>query len=553
MRGSFFGLNVALRGLYTAHRSLDIVNHNINNVNTPGYSRQAGVQKASNPIPIYDGSGMIGTGSDIIAINRTRDEYLDFKYWSESRFYGEWAVKSEVLSDIEVTFNEPSSSGFTTIMSEFFNSLQELAKDPSSQAVRALVREKGVTLAKYFNSTAAHFEKLQEDVNYRIKTKVEQVNSLATQIQQLNRQIYISELDGNSANDLRDQRTLLVDKMSRIVDIEANEVVVGKLPDGRDNKHFVITIGGKAIIDHFDISKLGVFQRDSFEQLNEEDVPRLYEVKWADGNTLTIRGGELRGYLDVRDGNEGLNGSPICKGIPYYIRKLNQFVRTFAMAFNEGYIDSNTNGTIEAGENGNGHVDGYGLDPDGTGVLLSSSGIRFFTMLGDDRNPISNDDFLNGLDPGLDDPGTPDVNEAIVARYNDITAKNFAVSFDIIDDFNNIATANAAGEDGNIEILNEILKVRHNTHMFSEGAPEDFMKSLVASLGIDAQQALRYTENQNVVVKQIENRRLSDSGVSLDEEMANMVKFQHAYNAAARMIVTMSEIYDTLVNRMGVG
>ena len=86
--------------------------------------------------------------------------------------------------------------------------------------------------------------------------------------------------------------------------------------------------------------------------------------------------------------------------------------------------------------------------------------------------------------------------------------------------------------------------------MFAEGAPEDFMKSLVATLGIDTEQAYNYENNQRVVVDQIFNRRLSESGVSLDEEMANLVKFQHAYNAAAKMIQTMSEIYDTLVNKL---
>ena len=250
MSESFFGLNIAVRGLYTAQKSLDVVNHNLNNVNTPGYSRQQAIQVAARPMALYDGTGMMGTGSDISGVKRVRDEYLDFKYWSENINMGEWQAKQEVLSDIEVTFNEPSNSGFTTIMNDFYNSLQELAKDPGSTAVRSLVRQKGVTLAKYFNSTAAHFEKLQYDVNYRIQTKVSEVNSYATQIQQLNRQIYIAELDGNAANDLRDQRTLMVDKMSKIVNIEANEVVAGKLPNGSDDKHFVITISGKAIVDH---------------------------------------------------------------------------------------------------------------------------------------------------------------------------------------------------------------------------------------------------------------------------------------------------------------
>lgn len=541
MAESFFGLNVAVRGLFTAQRSLDTVNHNLNNINTPGFSRQQSIQAAARPMALYDGTGMMGTGADTIRVQRVRDEYLDFKYWSENISMGEWKAKSEVLSDIEVTFNEPSNSGFTTIMNDFFSSMQELGKDPSSSAVRALVKQRGVTLAKYFNSTAAHFEDLQQDVNYRIQTKVEEVNSYATQIQQLNRQIYIAELDGNTANDLRDSRGLLVDRLSRIINIDANEVVYGKLPDGREDKHFVITISGKALVDHYDVSKLAVEQRTAANKVNVEDIDQLYEIKWADGNFLHVKGGELRGYLDMRDGNEGNvhpdtgKISPNYKGIPYYQKKLNEFVRVFARAFNEGYIDTDGDREFDAAEVNltEGHAKGFGYN-------TATAGFRLFTMKGAGGLPISSTDFIA-------DPADPFV---IYNSYHNVTAKNFTVSSDIMEDFNKIATSTKPGEAGNIEVLNSLLKMRHNQGMFSEGAPEDFMKSLVATLGIDAQQAKNYQSNQQVIVTQISNRRLSDSGVSIDEEMANLVKFQQAYNASAKMIQTMSEIYDTLINRL---
>jgi len=541
MGESFFGLNVAVRGLFAAQRNLDIVNHNLNNINTPGYSRQQAIQVASRPMSLADGTGMLGTGAEVVSVRRVRDEYLDFKYWSESISYGEWLAKKEALSDIEVTFNEPSESGFTAIMSSFYDALQELAKDPGSAAARALVKQRGVTLAKFFNSLASHFEELQKDLNYKIQTKVEAVNSYAAQIQQLNRQIYITELDGNIANDLRDQRTLLVDKLSQIINVEATEVVVGRLPDGREDKHFMVIISGKALVDHFTISELALVQRDETQKVNYEDVANLYEVQWADGNKLNIKGGELKGYLDVRDGNEGRadgpNGiaSPNYKGIPYYQRKLNEFVRTFARAFNEGYIDTDTIKGYSAGDTfGIGHADGYGYGSD-------EKGIRFFTMMVDNQ-AISSDVFLSGVDP--------EDNEAIYYLYDRITAKNFSVSLDILEDYNLIATSDKPGETGNIEVLNKLLGFRRNDDMFVEGAPEDFMKSLIATLGIDTEQAGNYTDNMKVIVNQISNRRLSDSGVSIDEEMANLVKFQQAYRAAAKMIQTMNEVYETLINEL---
>ncbi|MCX7923034.1 MAG: flagellar hook-associated protein FlgK [Clostridia bacterium] len=542
MRGSFFGLNVAVRGLYTAQRNLDVVNHNLNNVNTPGYSRQKNVQVASTPIHMNDGTGMVGSGAEVISVNRVRDEYLDFKYWSENISFGEWSTKKELLSDLEAIFGEPSDSGFTQVMNEFYGSLHELAKDPSSEAARSIVREKGVTVAKYFNSMAAHFEKQQGDINYRTKVKVEEVNSIGTQIAELNRQIYTTELDGNIANDLRDQRTLLVDKLSKLINAEANELVTGKLPDGRDDKHFVVTISGKAFVDHFSISKLDTPQRKM--KLNDEDIDNLYEVKWADGNSLDIKGGELKAYLDVRDGSLGQNGSPLYKGIPYYMEQLNEFAQTFAMSFNEGYsnVRRDSDGNIDPTliVDNIGHADGYELDSvEGD---TTPSGIRFFTMSGVENKPIDSATFI----------GTATTVSDICKQYGKITAKNLTVGLDIENDPGLISVADVAGQKGNINVLNNLISMRHDTHMFSEGSPEDFMKSMITTLGIDAQQAVRLSANQENIIKQVDNRRLSESGVSIDEEMANLVKFQHSYNASAKMITTMAEIYDTLINRLGV-
>lgn len=525
MRGSFFGLNVAVRGLFAAQNNFDVISHNLNNVNTPGYSRQYGVQQASRPLSLFDGTGMVGTGAEVTAVKRFRDEFLDQKYWRETTSNGEWSAKQELLADLEVTFNEPSpnelaGSGFTKITNEFYDLMQELSKKPGDLSVRAALRQKAVTYAKYFNSMAARFEKLQQDINHRVGTKVSEVNTLAEQIGQLNKQIYNAELDGNTANDLRDQRTVLVDKLSKLVDIQASEVVVGTLPNGAENRHFTISIGGKNLVDHYQVTKLKTVQRDAAHKVNDEDVEQLYDIQWEDGNSVTIRGGELRGYLDARDGNEGTSGtngiaSPVYKGIPYYIKKLNEFVRTFAKAFDMGM------GT--APDHVAGHSEGYGMD--------GSTGKKFFTVLDASGNPVASSTFTN---------------------YNNMTAKNFCVSKDVMDDLKVIATSKIAGDIEDASILKNLIGFRHASSMFKEGSPEDFMKALVVNLGIDSQQAQRIANNQKTIVKQIDNQRVSVSGVSIDEELSNMVRYQQSYNACARMITTMAEIYDTLINRTGV-
>jgi len=529
MGSSFFGLNVAMSGLYTSQRALDITNHNITNTNTPGFSRQVINQKAETPTATSDGTGMVGNGAQIIGTDRIRDTYLDFKYWSENVSLGEWSTKETMLSDIEAVFNEPSDSGFNTVLNEFFSAIQELSKDPSSLATRALVREKGVTLANYFNSTAANLEKIQSDINYSVKSKVDEINSISTQIAALNEQIYKYELQGDTAGDIRDQRGVLVDRLSKLANISAQEVVVGKHQNGKDNIRFQIVVNGKYLVDYDETYEITYSQDDV--KNNPEDIPGIYNLYWEDGTPFNPGGGELKGYLDVRDGAGDANNS--FKGVPYYLRQMNTFVKTFARAFNEGMVDYDGDGTVDAGENKVGHADGYGLN-NVTGDPLP--GIRFFTM-----NEQDSATFVGGA-------VLPD---DIYDIYDDMTAGNFSISQDVIDNLANILTTTTAGDVGQSDVLLSIADFRHDSGLFAEGAPEDFMSSLISNLGIDTEEAARVGLNQETIVKQIDNRRSSNSGVSLDEEMSNMVKFQHAYNASARMITTISEIYDMLINRMG--
>lgn len=553
---SFMGMEIAMRGLYSAQRGMAIASHNVDNTNTPGYSRQVMNQTAARPMLVANSAGMLGMGSDVVGIDRIRDTYLDEKYWSESQYYGEWNVKTTIIDDMQAIYNEPSDNGFTTIINDFYSALQQLSTDPSSPSTRNAVKEKGVMVAKYFNSVAAHFDGMQEDLNNMVNAKVSEVNTLADQIKDLNLQIYNFEVMGNKANDLRDRRSNLVDQLSKLANCSAYEVETGlKLPNGEPEKRFVVTISGKAIIDHELVVHLQAKTRQ--QKLNSEDLDNLLEVSWEDGNKLKVKSGELKAYLDMRDGNDGepgLNGvtSPDCKGIPYYQRKMNEFVQAFARSFNEGIIDDDGDGDLD---NIAGHVDGYTRnsvagDP--------PAGIRFFTYLGADGKPVKSADFQStafsqAATKGVtDNAGTP-YDDRIMVGYENITAKNFSISFEIdADPVNNIAASAAAGQSGNNENLLSVMEMRHNTYLFMEGSGEDFIKTLISSLGVDGQQYEAYQQAQEGIIQQLDNRRQSISGVSLNEEMTNMVKYQQIYGASAKMIEAFSEMLDILVNRLGI-
>ncbi|MCX7773969.1 MAG: flagellar hook-associated protein FlgK [Clostridia bacterium] len=556
---TFMGMEIAMRGLYSSQRGMATVSHNVDNANTPGYSRQVINQTAARPMLVANSAGMLGMGSDVVSVDRVRDGFLDEKFWTESQYLGEWQVKSTIIDDMQAIYNEPSDNGYTKIINDFYSSLQQLSTDPSSEATRAMVKEKGVAVAKYFNSVASHFDNMQDDLNNMVNSKVSEINNLADQIKDLNLQIYDFEVMGNKANDLRDRRGLLVDKLSKLVNCSAYETETGlKLPNGEPEKRFMVTISGKALVDHENVVHLKTQSRKDSERVNAEDINNLFTISWEDGNKLNVKSGELKGYLDMRDGNDGaigLNGQPSadCKGIPYYQRKMNEFVRTFAMSFNEGIQDTNGDGTLDKG---NGHVDGYKLnsvagDP--------PSGIRFFTMLGSDGKPMNSANFLtqaysNASKAGINaDSGTTPYDDRIPYGYQSITARNFSISADIDNNPSlNISASKVAGQVGNSQNLADLMKMRHNAYMFKEGTPEDFVKTLISSMGVDGQQYNQYLEVQQGISSQIENRRQSNSGVSLNEEMTNLVKYQQIYGAPAKMIQTFGDLLDILVNRLGI-
>ena len=160
----------------------------------------------------------------VYGINQMRDFYIDTKYWSESAILGQYSVKKTQLSLIESLFNEPSDSGFSTIFNSFFDAVNGVVNNADSGEHRAALKEAAVTFTQYFNTTAQHLKKYQRDLNFEIKTKVEEINVIARKIQSLNQQIYKYELDGSKANDLRDERAKLVDQLSKIVNVEVDEI-----------------------------------------------------------------------------------------------------------------------------------------------------------------------------------------------------------------------------------------------------------------------------------------------------------------------------------------
>ena len=509
----FYGLNIAMKGLYASQQGIYVTDHNISNAEATGYSRQIISQQASTPLKTGNGKGMMGTGVDVLTVMRMRDQFLDNRYWEQNVLYGEWNIKSSAQSELELIVNEVPENGLLKVLNGLYDALEGLSNDPSNEQSRSVVIENAQSFCQYLRNASSDLDSLREDYNSNIKVKVNQMNSLSRQISDLNEMIYKAELDGSIANDLRDQRTVVIDQLSTIADIKVNEVQAGTLPNGVKDIRMQITLDGICLVNHFDYRELECYGIEDGSAANG-----MYGIRWADtGMDVDIEGGELKGYLDLRD-MDGTNGT--YKGILYFKNRLDNFARTFAKAFNEGIFADGNKYT-------NGHVDGTTLD--------GETGIGFFSF-----NGLSTADFT-AVDTDLD------------ARYDHITAANISITSDIKDDLNKIAAASAGGEAENSENLRALIDIFYDTRVFKEGTPEYYIGSVTATMGVVAQYAERLNKSYDSVIAQKEKKRLSVSGVSLNEETTNLVKFQQAYSAAAQVISVLDEILDVTINGLGAG
>ncbi|HPA54830.1 MAG TPA: flagellar hook-associated protein FlgK, partial [Bacillota bacterium] len=272
MRTTFGSFNIATSGLFASQRSLDTTSHNISNANTDGYSRQISKQRAT--MPTYgDPTGVVGTGVETYDIIRMRSSYLDTKYWGQNKTYQEWNVKQTQLENLEGLFNEPSDTGIRIVMDEFFTALEELSKQPGDSTCRVNVVEKANMLTTTINRNGHELVNSIRDVNFSIKNKVSQVNSLTEQIANLNKHIFSFELGGNKANDLRDQRTLLLDELSSIINITVIE-----MPGPNNNNYMDVKVGGITLIDHIHFNKLAT--EDETKEVSDLGGGKISKVVW---------------------------------------------------------------------------------------------------------------------------------------------------------------------------------------------------------------------------------------------------------------------------------
>ena len=492
---SFYGFEIAKTGLNISQRAIVLTGHNIANANTVGYTRQRIVQTAIEP---SNGAAKIGTlskasiggGVEVRVIDQIRSDYIDRQYRQANASLGYWNTRSDELQYVEAVLNELSKSSVSSSMADFFNSISELSIDPVNEEIRTNVQQNALKMIETFHHYYNQLTELQSTYNDSMKVTVGEINDLLTSIANYNQQIHSFELSGQHANDLRDKRNVLLDELSGLIDITYTEDTSGYL---------TISCGEQVLISHTDTHFL--------EARSVSGTPDYYEIYFAGtDDVFEYSDGKLKAFANLRDGNTADN-----VGIPYILESINTLARAMAQAFNDV------------------HKQGY-TRPYGGGDSLTD--INFFNV-------------------PLDGEGDED--------YSLITAGNLALSAEILANVNNIAASSqpidfdaANTQEGNNINALALLALTTSTSIPVVGNFENYLKSTIVQIAIESSTAQKMAYSQKTIIDNLEDRRQSISGVSLDEEMVQMMTFQHAYAAASRVLTAIDESLDVLINRTGV-
>lgn len=527
MRSTFHSIETAKRSLFTQTAALGTTGHNIANANTEGYSRQVVKMQASIPMEAYGLSrstvaGQMGTGVEFTSIERVREMFLDDQFRGENSSFGSWNIQYDTLDKLEAIMAEPSETGVRKVMDKFWNSFSELSKNPEDPTARKIVKQTAESLTDALNHMSRQLDNLTTDLNTNVDVKAREIQSYLTTIADLNRSITRIESLGDKANDLRDQRDLMTDKLSKIINITVTDSEEG----------YNITLGGQELVQGAAVSATV----DS----------AFLNTAFSSGN---LRGGEVHGMIVSRDLFVG-----------DYRNQLNAMANTL--------VNGDVKVTLPAGA----------MPPEGTvltsdaevlvngqsSVVPAGQPIPIGAVLQKEvSTTVKGFNGLHALGYSMDgttDKGVPFFTAA--DGGTDITAGNIRLNQVIADNPEKIATSMRLSSNGNSVIKgnNDLAIMLANLKGSSFTIPggtntstvDGLFSSMIGQLGVQGQEASRQTENSVFLVQQVESRRQSVSGVSLDEEMTNMIKFQHAYSAASRFMTTFDQLLDKLINNTGV-
>lgn len=565
--GVFSSLNIGAQSLMLSQLALEVTGHNIANVNTEGYTRQRIEQKTGFPTNL--GYGQIGTGAMLDRISRTTDEFIANQVAKESQLLSRRLRENDIYSRLEAIFNEPDENNLSTILGNFFESLNTLSTSPEDSAVRAMVKENGSVLAETLNSIYNQLEDIRTGIDAVVVLKVDDINNITAHLAELNEKIARAEVGGTfEANDYRDKRDSLVMELKEIL-------AVTVVSDGTDSNGISVSIGGVPLVHrNYSYEIEAVLNSD-----NHYDI-----LSTRDQTILNIQNGELKGYLEGRDVVIPAFQDEMDVLSLALIREINRVhsrgvgLTGFPTVTAENGVSSSTAKLNKAGftftpQDGSFYISVYDRDKN----LIEQQQITVSAAAD------SLEDIRASIDAMVNVTATLDVNNKLTIAVNDINSganftftdsngtgdssdlllslgintfftgtnsSDIAVNSVIENDLNKIAAAQRYSPGDNANAI-DLVNLRGTLLMNNDTATfEDYYGTIVGEVGIQAQQSNNEYETSRDIVALLEQRWQETVGVSLDEEVINMIKYQRIYQASAKFVAGVDEMLSLLFNTM---
>lgn len=530
LRATFAGFSVARGAMSASMKALDVTGQNISNVYTEGYTRQrldqTSFASGYGNYAATDYIAQVGNGVLVTGISQIRDPYLDIQYRNQMANVGMSDAKASVLEEIESVFDETMKSAIKDAFSDIESKLLDLANSTGAELDDSIVRASMQSLVNLFHFNASSLASKRQQVTDDFeKNSVRKINELLKDISELNKTIKSSEVLGYPALELRDQRNSLIDDLASYVPIEVTyEDQWLSSTEKVENVKIKLLTNDKSnplLVDHDQYGKFTANTTDKFTAVNYTYTDTTNNTTTstkitdnANGTpTINIHGGTFTGTLNMLNSSGVFDGDATTeKGFGYYEQSFDLLVNEFASVLNE--LNQKSNGTGDGGD--------LFVTSDGA---TNSNGSPKFTA----ANIMVNDDWIKGIvklktkiDPNSGTTQNDNINKMLEALN-----KNR--------DFCN--PPNSTGNPG---------PSLYNGNFYN------YYVNIESTLGIDQQSTDNLLQNHITVINTIAQSKDQVSGVSLDEEGVNLMQYQQSYTAAARLMTTLDEALDKLINNTGV-
>ena len=549
----FSVLNTAKLGLQTNQTAIEVVGHNIANVQTEGFSRQEVTLEVNRPRRV--GLAFLGTGVRATSVTRNFDQFLFNQILSESSTLGNFDIRNTFFQRLETIVNESSGVSLNNAMSEFFLAFDDLASNPTNLGARTAVLSAAGTLAAVFNQLGSSLHQQRINLDKSIAAEVTDINGMLDEIAKLNRSIIQLENGNTPANDLLDQRDLLVKQLSEKLDVQ--------LINTNDSKTMLTLSGGSPLVvgtTVFHLSTAANLDNRGFKDVLVDDG-----MGGTNNVTAEIQGGEMRGFLDMRDVETlGLIDQldRLAAGLMEQVNGVHQ--QGVGLDGSSGNLFFETlTPTVTIGSQNLGTPTVTAVNASPSTVTVDKYQLQFTSPVNFDVfNLTTNQTVATGLVVGgtvnianglsITTGGLPVIGDTVNISISEDAALKMALSSTVLNDTSKIAAGLSGTGDGQnaLNISNLQNSLVFSAGGFTPGAGtstfDDFYNSMVGGLGAGSRSSQTILSQQEGVMLQLNSQRESISGVSLDEEMVNLIKFQQAYAASARMITVIEEMFDVL-------